>query len=195
MVSIIIQTSPRGGFTNLNIIVMWERMKENKDLIVVAIASFFIGFGAASFFGDTQEVSVPDGIINKKEDVAPLALSRTQPENKTETLMVENQRAGSSVEVLNTELSEPRWVVVREVSEDGKPGNFLGAVWLPAGVHTEVSVDLLRNTVGGEQYVVALFSDEGADKKFDHTVDKALVDAAGNEITVKFSTVASPTGF
>ncbi|TSC80074.1 MAG: hypothetical protein G01um101429_278 [Parcubacteria group bacterium Gr01-1014_29] len=174
---------------------MWERMKENKDLIVVAIASFFIGFGAASFFGDTEEASVPDGIISEKEDRAPLVLSRTQPENKTETLTVENQRAGSSVQVLNTELTEPQWVVVREVSEDGKPGNFLGAAWLPAGVHNDVSVALLGNTVGGEQYIVALFSDEGADKKFDHTVDKAFVDAAGNEITAKFSTVASPTGF
>ena len=26
-------------------------MKENKDLIIVAIASFFIGFGVASLFG------------------------------------------------------------------------------------------------------------------------------------------------
>lgn len=174
---------------------MWERMKENKDLIVVAIASFFIGFGAASFFGDTQKASVPDGVTNEKEDGAPLALHRTQPENKTETLTVENQRAGSSVQVLNTTLTEPRWIVVREVSEDGKPGNFLGAAWFPAGVHDNVSVALLRNTIGGEQYVVALFSDEGADKKFDHTVDKALVDASGNEITAKFSTIASPTGF
>ena len=189
---------------------MMQRLSENKDLIIVAIASFFIGFGAASLFtGDANEDSTgnPQGLEMKDTTLPPLPFDKETAGkgnqavtgdvvklSGTNALVVENQRAGASVLVKKAEFSEARWIVVRETNADGKSGNILGAGWFPGGVHENVSVPLARETVGGEQYKVEFFSDSNGDKQFDHKMDELVKDAAGNIISTSFSTVASAGG-
>ena len=79
--------------------------------------------------------------------------------------------------------------MVRDTNDDGSVGNMLGAGWFPAGVHENISVPLMRGTVGGEQYVVELFADTNGDKQFDHKTDQQI-----SGVTASFSTVASASG-
>ena len=184
---------------------MLQRLNENKDLIIVAIASFFIGFGAASLLGGPEgkdAAQSPKGAA--KEDVTLPSLSfekektteknSKQPMKDTNSLTVENQRAGLSVLVKKADLSGARWIVVRETTDDGAPGNVLGAGWFPAGMHENISVPLLRGMVSGKQYMAILFADTGEDKQFDHKVDQPVADRAGKMISAAFSTVASADG-
>ena len=187
---------------------MLQRLNENKDLIIVAIASFFIGFGVASLFGgDANKGLATDPVKTEMKDTTlpPLPFNeetvgkgpQVPAKNEgammvpsgTNSLTAENQRAGGTVLVKKGEFSEARWVVVREKNDVGSAGNILGAGWFPAGVHENVSVPLLRATVGGEQYVVELFADTNGDKQFDHKTDQQI-----SGVTASFSTVASASG-
>lgn len=178
---------------------MLQRLNENKDLIIVAIASFFIGFGAASLFGEdmtekTTDVTLPPLPFNEErveKNLEPRAGDVTVISG-TNSLLVENQRAGSSVEVQKGEFPEARWVVVRDMNDDGTLGNILGASWFPAGMHQNISVQLVRGTMGGEQYAAMLFADSNGDKKFDHKMDEPVKDSSGNIISAMFRTVATP---
>ncbi|GEM_PF-1087339 len=189
---------------------MFQRLNENKDLLVVAIASFLIGFGAASFFGETprdgvalaphedrEEQNIDTLLPVPEEDTEMVSQPQQEevsPTPVSDTIQVENQRAGDTVRVQHAELALARWVVVREMLGNGDAGNMLGAKWLPAGTHADVDVKLLRGTTGGEEYYVVIFTDEGGDKKFDHEADKPLMTAAGSVVQTTFSTVASPAG-
>ncbi len=185
---------------------MWQRLNENKDLIIVAIASFFIGFGAASLFGGDDKGSALYQDDAKKEDATlpPLPFDKDTAGKGTQAglvmssgkdaITVENQRAGASVAVKKAEFSEARWIVVREINEKGAAGNILGAGWFPGGMHENILVPLLKETTGGEQYKAELFSDSNGDKKFDHKTDEPVKDAAGNTVSTSFSTVASAGG-
>jgi len=190
---------------------MFQRLNENKDLLIVAIASFFIGFGAASFFGgnaqkdtglaqDTKKIedtTLPPLPFNKDtvgNGNQAVTINETVKPSGTNAFVVENQRAGDSVLVKKAEFSEARWIVVREINDDATVGNILGAGWFSAGAHENISVSLRRGTIGGEQYKAELFSDSNGDRQFDHKIDEPLKDAAGNTISVSFSTVASASG-
>lgn len=186
---------------------MLQRLNENKDLIIVAIASFFIGFGAASLLtGDTNKDSGKDSVMNPTLSPLPFdkepmgkgsetnVVSGMMPSSGTDVFVVENQRGGASVLVKKAEFSEARWIVIREMKNDGVMGNILGAGWFSGGVHENVSVPLLREMVGGEQYKAELFSDSNGDKQFDHKTDEPIKDAVGNMISVSFNTVASADG-
>ncbi len=185
---------------------MLQRLNENKDLIIVAIASFFIGFGAASFFGASSKNSLEPIVLEQQTPLMPLPpvppipiIETGNPENPnepsmigTDAITVENQRAGTTVIVQRAEFTQPRWIVVREMREGRDMGNILGAGWFRAGIHEHVAIELLRGTTGGEEYYVVVFADEGADKRFDHTVDKPLMNVSGNVVRATFSTVANP---
>ena len=176
---------------------MFQRLNENKDLLIVAIASFFIGFGAASLFGGgaaERTAGTPQGAQIENVTLPPLPFDEASTKKISDALTVENQRAGSSVVLQKSEFQEAHWVVVRDVNDDGTPGNILGAGWFPAGAHENMSVPLVRATVGGEHYVAVLFSDSNGDKKFDHKTDQPVKDASGKILFAKFSTVASAGG-
>ena len=190
---------------------MWNSIKENKDLLVVAAASFFIGFGAASFFNSPSlkekddvaslldEANLPPLPFTDKEndeDSSSVILDDSSKSTKSSlsganVLAVEAQRAGSKVHMERVVFTEPAWVVVRESSQ-GAPGNILGAGWFPMGTHLSVDVELLRSTMGGEKYYAVIYQDAGGDKKFNHTIDSPLKGEDGKEIMVTFSTLASP---
>lgn len=185
---------------------MFQQLKENKDLLIVAVASFFIGFGAASFFGDNSSdspalTSRGDDMNESLPPLPSLPFDREMAEtekspdqaDKGSLLIVENQRAGSNVLVKKMEITKAQWVVVQEASKDGMANRILGAGWFAPGVHENISIELLRETISGEQYVVALFSDAGEDKKFDHTVDQPMRDVSGAPVMATFATVASPS--
>jgi hypothetical protein len=188
--------------------IMLHQLNENKDLLIVAIASFFIGFGAASFFGGPpadvpeQEQSAlrsdtlpplsfeTEGEGGEEKSIGGVEMEReSTAAERVEMLRVENQRAGSFMQIQHAELADARWIAVREINEDGTPGNILGAGWQPAGVHNDIEVKLLRETTGGEHYQALLYEDTGNDKRFDHTIDRPL------DVSASFSTVASPGGF
>lgn len=184
---------------------MWQSIKNNKDLFIVAIASFFIGFGVASFFTGSEK----SGDSEIKEDISslpPLPFDggdATKPSTALpsivsqatggEELVVENQRAGDRAHIKRVSLKNAGWVVIRE-SRDGGLGNILGAGWFPVGTLEEVDVSLQRGMTGGEKYHALLYADTLTDKKFDHTIDMPLKTSAGVEIQTTFQTIANPAG-
>ena len=89
------------------------------------------------------------------------------------TLQVEDQTAGTFVNVSSVNMSKDSWVAVREDMPGGF-GNILGAKFVPAGTHTDVRVNVLRNTEAGNTYHVVLFEDNG-DELFNYTVDGMMV--------------------
>lgn len=177
---------------------MFQRLNENKDLFIVAIASFFIGFGAASFFGGGTDTTVDEsGQGSKIQDITlpPLPFDKeTAGKEGQPSLVVENQRSGSSVVVRKAEFPEARWIVVQDAGNKGTAGNILGAGWFPAGTHENVLVPLLRVMTGGEQYAAVLYADMNGDKKFDHKTDIPVKNAAGDLVSISFRTIASPSG-
>jgi hypothetical protein len=83
------------------------------------------------------------------------------------------QKAGLSVTITGTEISQPTWVAVYE-SRDGKPGNVLGASLFFPGQQGG-TVDLLRGTVAGQTYFVTRQTDNG-DHKFSLHGDPLLLE-------------------
>ena len=100
-------------------------------------------------------------------------------------ITIENQPSGSAVEVKRLVLGDRSWVVVHE-DERGRPGRILGAGRFMAGVHTDVSVELLRSTEPGGVYYGMIHIDDG-DETFDQKLDTHLPDESGSPIMVRFS--------
>jgi hypothetical protein len=94
-----------------------------------------------------------------------------------ESITVEAQRAGSSVEISSMELTRASWVAVRDDM------SILGASWFASSV-TSGTVKLQRATESGKTYRVVIYVDDG-DKKFDFKADKLLT-VDGQPIGVSF---------
>ena len=107
-------------------------------------------------------------------------------ENKTENaqLSVKDQMPGSKVIVEHVEIHESGWVVVHEI-EGGHVLNALGATRMNTGIHKDIVVDLLRNTVPGGSYAVILYSDNG-NKEFEIRGDLPIIDTAGDPVMQSF---------
>jgi hypothetical protein len=93
------------------------------------------------------------------------------------------QTAGASVTVSNIIVSNPTWVVVYE-DNNGKPGNALGAALFISG-RTNGTVDLLRNTIAGETYLVTEAQDSG--NHMFSLQDAPVLDQNGNQVWVEFA--------
>lgn len=78
-----------------------------------------------------------------------------------EAVSVPDQASGEQVTVSSVKFSAPGWVAVRD-----DRGWTLGASRFEAGIHTNVTVKLLRGTTAGERYQVLLYIDDG-DGAFD----------------------------
>lgn len=76
------------------------------------------------------------------------------------------------------------WVAVHE-DREGKPGNILGAAWLPVGENKEVKVELLRPMEAGKTYYAMLHDDDG-DKQFNYKNDLSLPSSTGEPIMAAF---------
>ncbi len=185
---------------------MWGKVLEYRDTIIIAVAAFLIGFGVASLVGERKDTTVYSGTEDERMESGngegaatgvPQPGSAAPPSVSTASgyeISVANQRAGGGVVLARAVLMEAGWVAIRE-DADGRPGNILGAGWLPDGTHENTTIELLRGTVGGEKYYAVLYADMGGDKAFDHTVDTPRMSEKGEVILVSFMTLASPEGF
>jgi hypothetical protein len=99
-----------------------------------------------------------------------------------ESVTVQDQAAGESVQVASVRLSETSWIAVRD--ENGKT---LGAALFPAGTQTDVSVPLLRATEAGQHYQALIYVDNG-DHQFDLHADTLIVNADGTVAGTAFNT-------
>ena len=95
------------------------------------------------------------------------------------------QDAGTEVSVSVEEVSAPAWVVVYE-SNNGKPGNVLGAGYMTPTIIT-TKIPLLRSTVSRQTYFIGQTTDDG-DSMYSMQKDAALRDAKGNLVLVEFKT-------
>ena len=83
------------------------------------------------------------------------------PANKRIGLAVEDQQAGNTVVVTGLENTEAHWLAVYDGDTD-EPGWILGARRVRIG-DTAINIELLRPTVSGKKYYVAILSDDGTD--------------------------------
>jgi len=95
----------------------------------------------------------------------------------------QNQAAGSRVTIPFVSMQNGGWVAIRE-DNSGEMGNILGAQKLSTGVHTNVTVDLLRDTESGRVYHVVVYEEDG-DGVFDQRAD-TLVAVNGQYIDSTF---------
>jgi hypothetical protein len=84
--------------------------------------------------------------------------------------------AGAEVKVQSVTLPVSGWVAIHDyrAGAANSIGNVLGAAWFPAGIHENISVELLRATVAGQKYFAVLHADDG-DKIFEIKADPILL--------------------
>lgn len=124
--------------------------------------------------------STPSGVTPKRLEVAttssqaisstskiPVALPEV-PRNVRVGMNVSDQPAGDEVFVTGLVLEEDHWVAVYD-ERGGEPGSILGASRVRAG-EISTTVTLLRATVQGGRYYVAILGDNG-DDRFDRQTD------------------------
>ena len=105
-------------------------------------------------------------------------------------MTIHEQLPGSRVMLDKIELGQDYWIAIREFRDEA-PGNILGAQRFRAGTYENISIELLRDTIGGESYYAELRHDNG-DGEFSITDDVSVVDASGNGVLVLFSVIGSP---
>ena len=139
----------------LSLAVIWytrDSRRPNSPVVGnVATSSALVG-------AETSVTSVPatDGLKIETSPIVPVVKTGVKAvEVKKEAItgtktnipevVVSNQKAGMSVSVDKLTFSEPAWVTIRE-EVNGVPRWILGAAWFPAGVQSNLTVDLLRPT-------------------------------------------------
>ena len=103
-------------------------------------------------------------ITKEKESIreAPaLPAGAEIPANKRIGLRVEDQTAGNTVLVSGFDVEENHWIAVYD-GMDASPGWILGASRIHAG-DTSTNVELLRATISGKKYYVAMLGDDGTE--------------------------------
>lgn len=129
---------------------------------------------------DAGNDSTPSGVVAEQLEVAttssqsisstskiPVSLPEI-PRNVRVGMNVSDQPAGDEVFVSGLVLEENQWVAVYD-GEGGEPGSILGASRVRAG-EISTTVTLLRATVQGGRYYVAILGDNG-DDRFDRQTD------------------------
>ncbi len=170
-------------------------------IVIALVIGFIVGFALGAFWQSRRAASYDsEGLAGKEEKnaaavavVAPVVPEKPQtaeiPKVKVGAtpvlekvvspflVFVENQSAGTIVEVTRVKGDSPVWVAVREL-KGGVPGNILGARRVAAGENSAVSVELLRPTAQGGSYVVVLYSDNG-DSAFNYREDTLISGVQG----------------
>ena len=98
-----------------------------------------------------------------------------------EAVSVGDQPAGSFTSVTSATLTSMGWLAVRD-----QDGRVLGAARLEPGTYEAVQIELLRNTVSGEEYQVLIYIDDG-DKQFDLHKDTLVTNADGSVAGAAFT--------
>ena len=151
---------------------------------ISAVIGFVLGIGAASaWFLGIRLPSLP----LPETGSAPIEAGDDVLAAPSAALSVLDQRAGMTAVVESVTVPPPGvWVAIHEL-RGTELGNVLGAarVRVPS---SNIVVELLRGTEGGERYAAALYRDDG-DDLFDRNADSVYVDFdTGERVAAPFST-------
>lgn len=102
-------------------------------------------------------------------------------------LDVADQVAGDTVLVSQVSLPAKSWLAVTD-DNNGSPSYILGAQRVPAGVHSNIQVELLRSTLSGARYHLVIYVDDG-DDMFDFRKDVLVTHSDGTELSEMFTAV------
>lgn len=136
----------------------------------------------------TQQIKVKQEEINYKPTSStntPISNNVEASISATASISVRNQKAGDKVIVDSVTFSNTGWAVVYEYT-GGQLGHVLGAYYRNPGTYSNLQVDLLRNTVAGSTYAVAVSSEDG-DRNYDYRKDIPVIDADGKTILGTFT--------
>ncbi len=138
-------------------------------IVVVGVGLWFV-FGGS---GESQTYQV---------DVSPTPTDGVQ----SVELVVNPQLVGTKATVAKVRLTEPGYVVVREVLNN-KLGQILEvSEYLPAGVHSDVVISLFDVPNDSVEVIAILYKDDG-DKGFSSTLD-TIVSDKGVPVARSFTT-------
>lgn len=171
--------------------------------LFIAIFALLVGFGIGRKIyapektdrvNDSTAKSIGKSNNDDKIDYfPPLPGSRANVQGSAEgayAIEVYDQRPDTTVHIAKLQAASNVWVAVHEI-RDGAPGNILGAARFRAGGTESGNIELLRPTVGEEQYVAMFHADDG-DDLFDFAKDVPLRGADGEVIMAAFRAVGSP---
>jgi len=137
-------------------------------LALVFIGGWWLIARNASFSSDLSDTKAGDNVGATSSDrvqpgsvLGPLSDETPTITASTESIDVQDQGAGMSIQVKKASLVQIGWIAVR----DGN-GRTLGAGRFEPGVHADVEVPLLRTTEAGQSYQALIYVDDG-DKEFD----------------------------
>lgn len=180
--------------------------EQNKPLVIAVIITFVIAFWIGFAAGwlitgrktgspvlETGSEASNEEVIAAEEEETSVLSSSTPTNGIGNSIEVIDQLASINAAIASVTLTNEGWVVIHE-DREGKPGNVLGAAWLPGGSHQNVTVDLLRAMEAGRRYYAILHHevDGEGNHRFDLGKDLPLQNAEGKIITVSFETISSP---
>lgn len=105
-------------------------------------------------------------------------------------IVVVDQKPGWSVIVSSVIMEHNGWILIHK-DVGGKPGPDIGMLYLPAGEHSQVTMNLIEKTVDGMTYYAKLYRDND-NRVFQISKDKPVLSTAlGGEIMASFKADAS----
>lgn len=173
------------------------RRKSWALLTAGVLAGVILGY---AIFGD-QTVLAP---ISRPNSNKTSALDKTATGEKKEAaagvpkidstqINVAEQIPGDVVLVKSVAMETAGWVAIHDDAA-GLPGNILGAYYLPAGIHEDQQIPLLRSLAEDHSYIAVIHNDNG-DKEFDYKTDLPRLDPNNNLLEASFAVAAaSPRG-
>ena len=130
-----------------------------------------------------QNTTTKKPISEDKTPIKNLETSETQLRN--DAIVVQNQKAGSSVVVDKAVFEEDGWIVIHEGTAS-HIGNALGAARFDKGEYNNIVVELLRATKEGMVYRAVLYRDNG-DKKFNLDTDFPFLQDGNQPVLTTFT--------
>ncbi len=156
--------------------------------MVGLILGFALGYMTSSpsdetreFADDTKEFGA-DMQVNPGALVGNTSSGQTAPSDYV--LSVNDQVGANSVMVSNVNLPEKSWIAITD-DNDGNLSYILGAQRFPAGVHSNVQVELLRPTLANTKYHAVVYTDDG-DDMFDFRSDVLVTNPDGSLLVADF---------
>lgn len=108
-----------------------------------------------------------------------------------DSISINNQAAGSTVNVASVFLSKPGFIAIHN-TVNGAPGAVIGySALLPAGQSTNILVTLSANMVVGSSYIAMLHFDNGDGVYTSVDEDLPVLDAAGHPVMMTFNALSS----
>lgn len=155
-----------------------------KNIIILTIVIVLVILGGY-FWGAKKIVLAPSSNLKETADQQKDSSPTTSSSAK---IIVTNQIPGEVVLVAEVNMAEAGWVAIHD-NNDGKPGNILGAGYLPSGTYINQMIPLLRGVVDGSSYLAIIHKDDG-DKIFDYKIDTPVTNSLGQIETASFDVVA-----